>query len=123
MGGVGKSTIFKQVKLLYSDGFDEKERTIAHRFIVVQMIRILRNVTTQGAKSGYFKATDALQELIYKLEVIPEDIQIHNPDFIQQVRVCVIPIWGHPEVKAALQKLELRKKQTSSLAHDEEWGT
>ncbi len=46
IGGVGKSTIFKQIKLLHAKGFTDDDRGGARVVIVKQMVKTLLGAVT-----------------------------------------------------------------------------
>lgn len=121
VGGVGKSTVFKQAKLLYTNGFDSSELDRAHQLIVMQMIRTLTNVLWNGSKVNFLNLDDDLKSYMHQLEIIPATTNTKDESFMKLCRSCIIPAWDRPDVKAANTKLRDRKESTL-LDHDEDWG-
>jgi hypothetical protein len=53
-GGVGKSTVFKQLKLLHTGGFTDDDRIEARGAIVKQIVTILIQVMQYGLQNSVF---------------------------------------------------------------------
>jgi len=66
-GGVGKSTIFKQLKLLHNGGFTKTERftarLIIHDNIIANLEKLVLAASSNGLKLNLIKITESLQRM------------------------------------------------------------
>ena len=102
VGGVGKSTIFKQIKTIHTAGFSVEEKLVAHVAIINQMVRVLITVVDQGVTSETIPVTPELQDLYDKLQGVPEISDVKDESKLKQIKAVIIPLWTNAEVRLCL---------------------
>merc|ERR1719192_583395 len=70
-GGSGKSTVFRQVKILYGEGYDEDERLTLAVTIHQNMVQSIKKIVDQCPKYGPVPAEH--QQLVEAISKLPDD--------------------------------------------------
>ncbi len=98
LGGVGKSTVFKQIRQLHSSTFSDKERAESHLAIVNQMVRAIRKLIVEGNRENLFELSSAIEHNYEKLEELGEITSIKNEETMGVIREILTALWSLDEV-------------------------
>jgi hypothetical protein len=98
MGGVGKSTIFKQLKLLYTSGFNSEEKAQGRKFCVVQMVAVLLCAVNIAMADKSINVDPELEGCCSVLENLPHNFRIEDPEINKKLKDALRCLWNMIEV-------------------------
>ena len=84
VAGVGKSTFFKQLKLIYTDGFSDTERKETHLVVMQQMLRVMNRILRYGALEANLEITEEI-ETLSEILVCRHVCRISNLGFLMRL--------------------------------------
>ncbi len=98
-GGVGKSTLFKQLKLIYGEGFDVAEKKNALTHLLKYVLHSMRIVLKMGLDKALVELTSAIEINYEKLDAITfEEISPDKADLLAIIKGAMVELWAMPEV-------------------------
>merc|ERR550517_2462152 len=96
-GGSGKSTVFRQVKILYGNGYNNDERSFLsvniHRNMIVSIKRIVEQCSDQGCN-----IPDENKDLVEEILKLNEDGP-YETETIEKIGKLINSVWKLPAVK------------------------
>lgn len=93
-GGSGKSTVFRQVKILYGGGYDEDERLTLAVTIHQNMVQSIKKIVDQCAK--YEPLND--EDVTTRISKLPDDGPYKD---VEDIGSLIKDLWGRDAVKLA----------------------
>lgn len=96
-GGSGKSTVFRQVKILYGGGYDEDERLTLAVTIHQNMVQSIKKIVEQSHKYGPIKDEDLLKQV----GALPEDGPYKD---VEKIGTLIETLWKKENVKLTYSK-------------------
>jgi len=91
-GGSGKSTVFRQVKILYGGGYDEDERQTLKITIHQNMVQCMKKIVDMAPRYGTIE--DA--EIVSKVSKLSDDGPYRE---LEQIGEMIETLWKDPGVK------------------------
>lgn len=99
-GESGKSTIFKQMKTIYQDGFNEQERKAFKGIVHSNVVSSMKNLA-EGFSKVSVAMPDDLKALYDKLEA---DADIQQENVTPANGVLIKEFWAHASVKEVFER-------------------
>lgn len=106
-GGSGKSTVFRQVKILYGGGYDEDERLTLAVTIHQNMVQSIKKIVEQTPQYGTIKDEDLLKQV----GALPEDGPYKD---VEKIGTLIKTLWE----KEDAVKLTYSKRANFQLPTD-----
>eukprot|EP00008_Paramoeba_atlantica_P010153 CAMPEP_0201488292 /NCGR_PEP_ID=MMETSP0151_2-20130828/17873_1 /ASSEMBLY_ACC=CAM_ASM_000257 /TAXON_ID=200890 /ORGANISM="Paramoeba atlantica, Strain 621/1 / CCAP 1560/9" /LENGTH=355 /DNA_ID=CAMNT_0047873551 /DNA_START=58 /DNA_END=1125 /DNA_ORIENTATION=+ len=97
-GESGKSTFFKQMRILYMDGISENEVSVFRNIIYANIVLAIRTLTAASAKLGFQIEPDNRQRATFFTESIA-----HGTKFVLDAKLGddVKALWNDPAIQSA----------------------
>jgi hypothetical protein len=115
IGGVGKSTVFKQCKILYSGGFSDADKMEGKQCIVQQMVEMLRITIRAGATMNILDGDDA-DSISERIDLLPPSIDVKDSKALEECRQAIHGAWVNPKVRQSFEKLTKISSTDASVA-------
>lgn len=96
-GGSGKSTVFRQVKILYGGGYDKEERLTLAVTIHQNMVQSIKKIVDQCPKYGPINKP----ELVTRVSSLPDDGPFRA---VEEIGALITELWAESGVKATYSK-------------------
>jgi len=96
-GGSGKSTVFRQVKILYGDGYDNDERLTLAVTIHQNMVQSIKKIIDESSKYGPINKPD----LVTQVQQLPDDGPFKD---VEKIGALIKEIWAEEGIKATYAK-------------------
>lgn len=92
-GGSGKSTVFRQVKILYGGGYDDEERLTLAITIHQNMVQSIKIIVQRVGQSEQLPP-----DLVDQINALPEDGPFKN---VKKIGTLIEQLWKNPIIERA----------------------
>jgi len=96
-GGSGKSTVFRQVKILYGGGYDKEERLTLAVTIHQNMVQSIKKIVEHCPKYGPIDKP----ELVTQVHNLPDDGPFRD---VETIGTLITNLWKEPGIQATYSK-------------------
>ncbi|KAH9257261.1 hypothetical protein BASA81_004418 [Batrachochytrium salamandrivorans] len=98
-GESGKSTIFKQMKILYGEAWDAEELVTLRPVVYTNVIQNMRLVLDYISVNGLDFGSESIAEVANKARALPDDMELNK-----EIGKWMKTLWANQAVKEAWEK-------------------
>jgi len=97
-GDSGKSTIFKQIKIIHSEGFDKDDEVLFKTIIYDNIVEAMKVIILASQRFGVPIQSKESQERVERISSLPRSIDCK---FTQQIYEDIKALWADPDIQTS----------------------
>jgi len=108
-GGSGKSTVFRQVKILFGDGYDTEEKKTLSITIHMNLVQSIKKLVTESPKYGTIDPN-----LITDVKKLPNDGPFTE---VEKIGKLIADVWKEPCIKTTYDNRSQFQLPTDTIGY------